>query len=84
MASQKVSLCPSDLRLCMSVFQAIQKTRYLKYACPMGKLIQYNPISVLRSELHHFRLVLGHNIDNWVPHSDFFIKQTSLLPKLCA
>jgi hypothetical protein len=84
MASQKVSLCPSDLRLCMSVFQAIQMTRYLKYAFPMVKLIQSNPISVLRSQLHNFRLVLEHIINNSVPHTDFFIKQTILLPKLGA
>ncbi len=84
MASQKVSLCPSDLRLCMSVFQAIQKTRYLKYSCPIRKLMQSNPISVLRSELHNFRLVLEHMINNSVSHTYFFIQQTILLPKLGA
>ncbi len=78
----KVSLCPSGLRLCMSVFQAIQKTRCLKYACPSGKVIHSTQSSVLCSALHHFRLVVEHILNNRVPHTDLFIKQKILLPNL--
>ncbi len=88
MVSQKVSQCcnlrPSGLRLGMSVFQAIQKTRYLKYDCPRGKVTHSTLSSVLCSELHHFRLVVEYIIDYRVPHTDYFIKQTILLPKFGA
>ncbi len=84
MVSQKVSLSPSDLCSCMSVVQAIQKTRYIKYACLRGEVTHSTRSSVLCSELHHFRLVDEHIINNRVPHTGFFIEQTILLSNCSA